>query len=139
MNSITSFSKAKENGGGSGQNYNSYTVHNVEWTSKADALSKTRKIWGHPFNGTQDVDGEFTVSDRWNALSRASQVSFAKWFPTGGDNVWSRWQWRRTHVEGINTDIHLTDEDSKLLDVLFSVEGITAKGDFRIKAKKLSL
>ena len=148
MNSVTSFSKAKTTGsGGNGQNFNSYTVHNIEYSTKADRLATARKIWGAPFDGSADVTGDFLLTGNhsmevygpWTAGSYYSSVSYTKWIPTTDSSGNSKFIWRRTDVDATNVEMHFHDEDNNLLDMLLSASGIVAKGDFLIKAKKITL
>lgn len=58
---ITSYGKNKDGNGSGGTVYKSVVNRHEERYESADRLTKTHQIWGHPFNGTQDVDGDFNA------------------------------------------------------------------------------
>lgn len=61
---INSFSKSKPTGQGGGSTAKTIyaNVANLETVTK---LATKRKIWGHDFDGTQDVEGDFFATGAW--------------------------------------------------------------------------
>jgi len=77
---IVSYSKNKDGQGGSG----SGTVKNIvtsyqEHVALADKLAQTRLIWGHKFDGTKDVDGDFTAEGDWLVKSPVDSSSLVRY------------------------------------------------------------
>lgn len=59
MINIKSFSKSKDSDGSASGGKSAFIASNI--ANEAKKLSTTHRIWGHPFNGTQDVEGDLNV------------------------------------------------------------------------------
>ena len=110
---ITSYSKSKEDSGSSGNKlYKSYVETYREYATLADRLAVSRNIWGHPFDGSKDVDGDFQAVGAWLVRNPWNEKSLARFIPNQTTDVLSRWVWRYCNVELHNGNIKLSDDKS---------------------------
>lgn len=59
MINIKSYSKSKDSDGSASGGRSTFVTSSI--ANEAKRLSTTHQIWGHPFNGTQDVEGDLNV------------------------------------------------------------------------------
>ena len=90
----TFFGKNKTSSGGSGgftRSTNITNIKNVQSASEADRLSQEHLIWSQPFDGTQDITGDFLIDNNhkmeiygpWKAGSYyAKELSYVQFSPT---------------------------------------------------------
>lgn len=129
---INSFSKAKDNGqsGGSSTKTIYANVANLETVTK---LATKRMIWGHPFDGTQDVEGDFFAKGSWTVQSPYTDKSLTKFVPGQGRDGLSRWIWRHCNVE-IHDGVLKFGKSDSTHHTEIGFEKIYSDGDLTIKA-----
>jgi hypothetical protein len=130
----TSFGKNKNSSGGSGgfTRTNITNVKNVQSASEADRLSQEHLIWSQPFDGTQDITGDFLIDNNnkmeiygpWKAGSYyAKELSYVQFSPTANAAEHSNFYFRRTDVEMTDSPISMNSNDSSN-SLLLAVNGI---------------
>ena len=112
---ITSYGKNKEgNGSGSGTVYKSVVTRHEERYESADRLSQTHQIWGHPFNGTQDVDGDFNAAGNWVVQNPDDASQGVRFKHSGASAITNgRFIGRKTDFEIHDGHLQLSDSSSK--------------------------
>ena len=132
---VNSYTKAKDNSAGSGGSslYRSYVKTFQEYVSLADKLSHTVNLWGHPFDGSSDVDGDFEGMGSWIFKAPYNEKSLARFIPGQTTDGLSRWIWRYCNVELHDGKFTLSDDHSTDKTVI-TKDGIKAEKDFTIEA-----
>lgn len=144
---IISYSKPKDNGsGGSGSNsvYKTIVRQTQEYVALADRLSQKRKIWGHPFDGTQDVDGDFSGKGNWVMTNPVDSSQLVRFNHSGNINKNGRFIGRKTDFEIHDAHLSLSGQTKEKLtigtDYINADNNLTieAKNELTLKAKSMN-
>ena len=132
---ITSYGKNKDgNGSGNGTVYKSVVTRHDERYESADRLAKTHNIWGHPFNGTQDVDGDFTAQGNWVVTNPDDASQGVRFKHSGASAITNgRFIGRKTDFEIHDGHLQLSDSSSKE-KLLIGKDYIKTNGSLTIHA-----
>ena len=146
---IISYSKPKSSDSVSGSGGNSTVYKTVvhqtqEYVVLADRLSTKRKIWGHDFDGTQDVDGDFTARGNWVVTNPKDSSQLVRFQHSGNINKNGKFTGRKVDFEIHDGEIRLSGQTKEKLvigpDHLVADHNllIEAKDELTLKAKSMN-
>lgn len=136
---IISYGKSKPGSGSSGGGVIKNVINSFqEHTTLADKLARKRKIWGHDFDGTKDVEGDFTAQGDWLVKSPVDPSSLVRYQYSKGAGINNRFIGRKTEFDIHDGSLNISESTSN--DKLsLGPDYVVASDDLLIKAKELTL